>query len=226
MFRLPLRKPSPSLPPPSPALSRFEFFDVPRLFNLIDRELELVEPGDRYVDDLLAASHHPQTCKEMPAQAKTTRDSVLEFLSHNPRGHTVPDPDQQVAPGYTFWMRLGSQLPLSFQDVFPPVSMAGSISLRLGHSVNLDYYLGHIGYHVLPPARGHHYAQRACQLLLSLARAHGQKVLWLTCNPENLPSRRTIERIGATLVNIVTVPSDNSLYSQGDRHKCRYRLVL
>ena len=40
-------------------------------------------------------------------------------------------------------------------------TMAGSISLRLGHGVNLDRYLGHIGYHVLPPARGHHFAESA-----------------------------------------------------------------
>ncbi|MCL2639636.1 MAG: GNAT family N-acetyltransferase [Phycisphaerales bacterium] len=185
---------------------------------MVDRELEIVEPSERYVDALLAASQHPRTRAEMPSHAKATREGVIEFLSHNPRGHTMPDPGRQIAPGYTFWMHIpNSSL---------PVSIAGSISLRLGHSTDLDNYLGHIGYHVFPPAQGHHYAQRACQMLLPLARAHGQKTLWITCNPGNLPSRRTIERIGGRLVNIVSLPPDNPLYSQGDRQKCRYRLEL
>ena len=95
----------------------------------------------------------------------------------------------------------------------PDVVIGGSISLRIGHSLNLDRYLGHIGYHVLPPARGHHFAERACRLILPLARAHGHEHLWITCNPDNLASRRTCERLGARYVDVVNVPKDNSLYS-------------
>jgi len=220
MFRLQLHKSTaePTTPP-------FVFLNAPRVVNLVDGELELVEPDERHIDDLLAASHHPLTRKEMPVQAKSTRDSLMQFLSQNPRGHTNPDPEREIAPGYTFWMRLRS-IPPDPRLPPLPVSIAGSISLRIGHSENLDYYLGHIGYHVLPPGRGHHYALRACRLLLPLARAHGHKTLWITCNPENEASRRTIESLGATLVEIVQVPRDNALYAQGDRQKYRYRLDL
>lgn len=216
----------------------FSFLDVPRLFTLVDHELELVEPDLRYAEELLDACHHPLTRQLMPAQARTTRDNITSFLSQNPRGWTAADPSRGIAPGYTFWMRFrpgalggassngngtGSRV---LRPPLPEVRLAGSISLRIGHSVNLDRYLGHIGYHVLPPARGHHFAERAARLLLPLARAHGHRILWITCNPDNAGSRRTCERLPATYVDVVTVPRDNALYSQGDRQKCRYRVDL
>ncbi len=208
--------------------STFEFLDVPRIFPLIDHELELVEPDARYVDDLLEACHHPLTKELMPAQGRLKRDGVMTFLSQNPRGHSPPDEPHQIAPGYTFWMRMRTESAghrFSFLHR-SQVTIAGSISLRIGHNLNLDRYLGHVGYHVLPPARGHHFAERSVRLLLPIARAHGHKLLWITCNPDNYASRRTCERLGAEYVDIVKVPEDNPLYSQGDREKCRYRLDL
>ena len=222
---------TPPLAPP-PALRTtggFPFLDVPQLFPLIDHELELIEPDHRHVDDLLASCHHPLTCELMPVQAKLDRKTVEQFLAQNPRGHSETEPAKEIAPGYTFWLRIrrhafGERATTTIPE--PDVPIAGSISLRIGHSVNLDRYLGHVGYHVLPPARGHHYSERATRLLLPIARAHGHRVLWITCNPENLASRRTCERLGAVYVDEVDVPSDNGLYTQGDRRKCRYRLEL
>ncbi|HVX83652.1 MAG TPA: GNAT family N-acetyltransferase [Phycisphaerae bacterium] len=204
----------------------FCFLDAPRLFTLIDHELELVEPSSAWVNDLLAACHHPQTRRDMPAMAKTTRETLQTFLSQNPGGHTAPDGARGIAPGYTFWMRVRRAVPLDIRQPPPPIMMAGSISLRLGHDENLDQYLGHIGYHVLPAARGRNFAQRAAAMLLPLARAHGQDTLWITCNPENAASRRTCEGLGARYVDTLAVPSANALYTQGDRQKCRYRLDL
>jgi len=205
----------------------FTFLDVPRLFPLIDHELELVEPHPRYINDLLAACHHPLTQDLMPAQARLQRDGVESFLEQNPRGRSSADPRKQIVPGYTFWMRIRpAAIPLPAPVPAPDVAIAGSISLRIGHCVNLDRYLGHIGYHVLPPARGHHFAERASRMLLPVARAHGHQILWITCNPDNFASRRSCERLGATFIDIVQVPKDNPLYSQGDRQKCRYRLDL
>lgn len=208
----------------------FHFLDAPRLFTLVDHELELVEPDMRFADDLLAACHHPLTRELMPAQSKLQRDGIVTFLAQNPRGWSAPEPDRDIAPGYTFWMhvRHNAVSPPGIPGVvrLPDIVIAGSISLRIGHSLNLDCFLGHIGYHVLPPARGRHFAERAVRLLLPLARAHGHEHVWITCNPDNIPSRRTCERLGASYVDIVSVPRDNSLYTQGDRQKCRYKLRL
>ena len=102
----------------------------------------------------------------------------------------------------------------------------GTISLRIGHTENLEKYAGHIGYYVSPPYRGHRYAARSCRLLLPLAKQHGINPVWITCNPDNLPSRRTCEIVGAVYVETVPVPRDHILYLQGDRYKCRYRVDL
>ena len=87
-------------------------------------------------------------------------------------------------------------------------------------------YSGNVGYHVYPPARGRHFAERASRLLFGLARRHGMERLWITCNPDNLASRRTCERLGMHLVDTVPVPDTDPLYARGDRLKCRYRLDL
>ena len=103
---------------------------------------------------------------------------------------------------------------------------AGNVSLRVGNAWDILLYLGHIGYGVNPSFRGHRYAERATRLVLPLARAHGLETLWITCNPDNHPSRRTCERLGAEMVEIVPVPSDYFLYHIGERWKCRYRLDI
>jgi tagatose 1,6-diphosphate aldolase len=108
----------------------------------------------------------------------------------------------------------------------PPIEIAGGISLRVGNNPDLEMYGGHIGYNVYPPVRGNHYAERACRLLLPLARAHGLRRIWITCNPDNFASRRTCERLGCRFAEIVPVPPEHPLYQRGDIEKCRYWLDL
>jgi predicted acetyltransferase len=102
----------------------------------------------------------------------------------------------------------------------------GYIELRIGDTHHLVMYGGHIGYRVVSEHRGHRYAARSCRLLLPLARSHGLKTLWITCNPENIASRRTCELAGGRLVEIVDLPEDTDMYQEGERQKCRYRLDL
>jgi tagatose 1,6-diphosphate aldolase len=102
----------------------------------------------------------------------------------------------------------------------------GSASLRVGDNEYIERYAGHIGYGVDFGHRGKRYAARATRLLLGVARRHRMTTLWITCNPENVASRRTIERVGGELVDIVDVPPDVDLYREGDRQKCRYRVRL
>ncbi len=125
------------------------------------------------------------------------------------------DPARGYVPAYRFRMRLAGQR--------EPI---GSIELRIGDTPDLVTYGGHIGYAVEPPYRGHHYAARACRLLLPLARRHGFTTLWITCNPDNLASRRTCELLGAELAEIVDLPPSSDMYHRGMRQKCRYRLQI
>ena len=117
------------------------------------------------------------------------------------------------SPTYEFTMRVKG-------------AIVGHINLRIGNTNHLRLYVGHIGYSVMPAHRGHHFAERACRLLFPLARAHGFKELWITANPDNYPSRRTCERLGAKLVEIIRLPEDSAMYLRGECEKCRYRVDL
>jgi predicted acetyltransferase len=66
----------------------------------------------------------------------------------------------------------------------------GRIRLRVGWSEDVIRYAGHVGYAVEPPHRGHRYAERACRLIIPLAKRHGMTHLWITCQPDNMSSRR------------------------------------
>lgn len=125
------------------------------------------------------------------------------------------NPVRGWAPAYRFEMRRTGT-----------VKVMGEIDLRIGNGEDIVKYFGHIGYGVLPPHRGHHYAARSCRLLFDLARAHGLRRLWITCNPNNLASRRTCLLVGGRLVDTVEVPRGHELYMRGERHKCRYRIDL
>ncbi len=105
-------------------------------------------------------------------------------------------------------------------------AVAGTIRLRLSDTDDIRLYAGHIGYRVEEAYRGHHYAAQACMLLKPIALQHGFYELWLTCDPDNWPSRRTCERIGAELIEIIDLPEDLDMYLDGEWQKCRYRWQL
>lgn len=103
---------------------------------------------------------------------------------------------------------------------------AGSIDTRLGYTDGLVKYGGHIGYGVDAAHRGRHFAAKACQLIRPVFHAHGMDVVWITCNPDNWPSRKTCEYIGCELVEIVDLPEGSDMYQKGERQKCRYRWLI
>jgi predicted acetyltransferase len=100
----------------------------------------------------------------------------------------------------------------------------GRINLRSASTAHIEQYGGHIGYDVEPEHRGHRYAARSVRLLIPLARRLGLDPLWITCDPENTASRRTLEIAGAEFVEIVEVPADCAINKSGHPRKCRYRL--
>ena len=102
----------------------------------------------------------------------------------------------------------------------------GGCDLRIGHNMN-TYYGGNIGYHIHETYRGHHYAGKACQLLFELAKKHGMDHIIITCDPDNIASRKTCEYVGCRLVEIAELPEDNDMrLEEGATEKCIYRIDL
>ena len=102
----------------------------------------------------------------------------------------------------------------------------GNLNLRLENAPAILAYTGHIGYFVEPEHRGRAYALEACRQVLPIARKHGLKTVWISCNPDNEPSKRTIERLGATYVDTIDLPPGNRYSDRGETQKRRYKLDL
>jgi tagatose 1,6-diphosphate aldolase len=205
-------------------LATFQFVD-PGPLN--DGELQLVPLHARWVDHVLRAATHPLTRRDAPGDAAVNRQQLMDMVRNWPDGHQAADAARGLAPAYHFWMKVSQPgMRTLFGGQAERVAIAGGVGLRIGHGDDIELYYGHVGYHVYPPSRGHHYAERTCRLLLPLARRHGLEELWITTNPDNLASRRTCERLGGELVETVNVPAGHPLYLRGERRKCRYRVVL
>ncbi len=102
----------------------------------------------------------------------------------------------------------------------------GRIRLRVGWNEDVIRYAGHVGYNVEPDHRGNRYAERACRLIVPLARQHGMTHLWITCQPDNLASRRTLERLGAQCIGVIDVPPEYPLDADAERKKMCFKLRL
>lgn len=106
----------------------------------------------------------------------------------------------------------------------------GECSLRLGHNGKDGYYStyygGNIGYEVYPDFRGNRYAAKATLVLLDEAKTLGMEYVLITCSPENLASKRTIELAGFALVEDTEVPEHNCLYERGECRKLIYKMDL
>lgn len=101
----------------------------------------------------------------------------------------------------------------------------GECDLRIGHNDN-TYYGGNIGYTVFPSYRGKHYAAKACKLLFELARMHGMEYLYISCDPDNIASRKTCEYAGGEFVETAILPEENEMRKNGEIAKCIFRFVL
>lgn len=213
---------------------------------MTDGELEVIEQTEELLPELLAVAtctrrqavrasdtagplagtgglvqapvvHMPMPQDEVLAMEVRTR----AFLGRSPRGRQTADQGYAGVPACHFWMRLRNPAQLGL-----PGSIVGALGMRIGHNREIRLYAGHIGYNVLPAARGHRFAERAVRLLLPLAAAYGLKPLIITSNPDNTASRRTLERLGAKLIDVVAIPRMHPFYGVGERQKCRYELAV
>jgi predicted acetyltransferase len=101
-------------------------------------------------------------------------------------------------------LRAGTAVPAEFVPAtFLVAEVAGEIVGRTSVRHELNDYLwregGHIGYCVLPAHRGRGHAVEILRQSLVVARAAGVDRVLLTCDDDNVGSRRAIESCGGRL---------------------------
>lgn len=83
-------------------------------------------------------------------------------------------------------------------------TLIGFIDIRIGYTVLL----------------------KACKIIKQVALSYDMKKLYITCNPDNLPSRRTCVKLGLNLIEIVDLSPYNVMYQEGERQKCIFGCIL
>ncbi len=101
----------------------------------------------------------------------------------------------------------------------------GRITFRLGDDKQ-HFYHGHIGYEIEPIYRGHHYSYQACMALVPLIRQYRNDIL-ITCSPENIASKKTIQKLGAEYIGTYPIPGKlKASFPKGENKKEVYRWHL
>lgn len=116
-------------------------------------------------------------------------------------------------------------LPFYYYDISIGYTAVGKISIRIGENYH-SFYNGNIGYEIDKEYRGNNYAYRACKLVLQVAKAHGMNELILTCDESNIASYKTIEKLGAELIEIAKPPKDYFAYREDMEKQRTYRISL
>lgn len=158
----------------------------------------LVSPAERYKPSFLAAVREAQatgsglgdTLSLDVGALEADFPAFLESLRRFEPGHELPD---GFVHSEARWLVDGG-------------GYLGRVSLR--HTLNgrLHEFGGHIGYEVRPSAGQKGYATLALQQALDRARELGLTRVLVTCDQDNLGSRRVVEKGGGVLEAELTVP--------------------
>lgn len=162
--------------------------------HLSTDECRLVMPSARWKDGFVAMMH------EFQAEG-LYGDTDIGKLDDDFDGWLI-DWEQArheatVAPGMvpatSYWLVAGARV-------------VGRASVRHRLNEALLLWVGHIGYGIRPTERRKGYGTAALRLVLIEARRLGLREVLVTCDNDNVGSRRIIERNGGVLENEVTIP--------------------
>ena len=183
--------------------------------------MTLVWPSREYLASYVAALERgwsPNNLRQQQAAEELTEiatdaDAFLaKLVERDITGRQIVLPDGTSVPklpGYRRWMWDGE--------------FCGSIALRWQPGTNAlpPYCLGHIGYAVVPWKQRRGYATQALRDLLRDVQADGLHYVEITTQPDNVASRRVIERNGGVLVEEFT-----KLPDYGGGAELRYRIDI
>ena len=153
----------------------------------------LTEPSIQYKDSYLAA------VRELQGEGKRL-DENIRFLSENfpafvYRSLQQKDRSKLVSgrvPNADFWL-------------IDKGEFVGRLNLRYELDSDLLKFGGHIGYEVRPSRRKQGYGTQMLHLGLEIAKAAGIYKVLVTCDENNIGSKKIIEHNGGQLENAVHI---------------------
>ncbi|WP_309570279.1 GNAT family N-acetyltransferase [Deinococcus sp.] len=151
----------------------------------------LVPPSEQYKASFLNAVREAQATGS--GLGDTLSFDVVEmerdfpaFLAHLRRFEPPTVPPQGFVNSEALWLVEGN-------------AYLGRVSIRHTLNQRLREFGGHIGYEIRPSERRKGYATLALRLALERARSLGLERVLVTCDVDNLGSRRVIEANGGEL---------------------------
>ncbi len=177
--------------------------------------MELVEPSIKYKESFLEALEEYQKEKESDLHLRSLhyKDLSSSVLRANfeiyinsvlskARGEDLP---QGYVPETTYWLVDNGEF-------------IGRVSIRHETTEQLLREGGFIGYDIRPSKRGKGYGNKILELSLSKAKVIGWDKVLITCNANNIPSKKVIEKNGGRL--------ENSIETKEGPRKLRYWIEL
>jgi len=115
------------------------------------------------------------------------------------------------------------KLDYTIYDIIEKGKNVGRLVLREGNDEE-RYFEGHISYHIEEEYRGHHYAYQACLLLKDIVN---KDHLLITCDPQNIASKKTIEKLNCEYLETKVIPQKlRKYFTQSEKEKRIYRWNL
>ena len=161
----------------------------------MDEPVRLVEPCESGRDEFIAYCREFRDAGEhvahgQLADAEADFAGLLRRWARQARGEGLAE---GLVPQSVYWLMRGSRI-------------VGTVRLRHRLNEATSQEGGHIGYEIRPSERRKGYATRMLALALERARQRGLGRVLVTCQKDNVPSSRVIEKNGGVLENEIISP--------------------
>jgi len=160
--------------------------------------IRLVKPNIKYKKSFLEAQEEFKKEDRQEDKLKKLDDNFLAYiklLKNQEKGKDLPN---GYVPASVYWLIDGNKF-------------IGKVSIRHKLTESLKKWGGHIGYEIRPSERRKGYGVKILALSLKKAKQLGFKKVLVTCNEDNIGSKKIIEKNGGIFENKIKVSSGKDL---------------